>query len=100
MAPRLSWLGFACVLFTVVSGCANEAPVPVNDGPPVAMPARSEVPSLKTVMATHFKVGAAIEPDSTEAPADAALIASQFSSLTAENKMKPGTIGIGEGRYD
>ncbi|CAM2152696.1 Thermostable celloxylanase [Pararobbsia alpina] len=95
-----AWLAFTSIGLATLSGCANEAPLPANDGPAVSMPARSDVPSLKTAMAPYFKVGAAIEPDSTEAPADAALIAAQFSSLTAENKMKPGTIGVGEGRYD
>jgi endo-1,4-beta-xylanase len=58
------------------------------------------VPQLKVVMAPHFKIGAAIEPDSIDSPADAALLAAQFSSLTAENKMKPGTIGVAEGQYN
>lgn len=95
---------FATSLFCAgvisLAGCAHEAPPPPQDGPPVVVPVRSDVPALKSVMAPYFKVGAAIEPDSTTHPADAALLASQFSSLTAENKMKPGTIGIGEGRYD
>ena len=88
-------LALACL-----AGCTNEAPRPAHDGPPLASAPRANVPSLKAVMTPYFKVGAAIEPDSVEQPADAALLVAQFSSLTAENKMKPGTIGAAEGRYD
>ncbi|PXW24912.1 endo-1,4-beta-xylanase [Paraburkholderia caballeronis] len=87
---------------TWVAGCASGG-VAGGARPgdtPLAPAPRADVPALKTVMAAHFKVGAAVEPDALRQPADAALIAQQFSSLTAENKMKPGTIGIAEGRYN
>ncbi|RKP56024.1 endo-1,4-beta-xylanase [Pararobbsia silviterrae] len=92
----------ACVASLAgLAGCADDSGSPASGGPPIAMPARTDLPSLKTEMAPYFKVGAAIEPDSIEAPADSSLIAYQFSSLTAENKMKPGTIGkAGELQYD
>ncbi|MEM5330898.1 endo-1,4-beta-xylanase [Paraburkholderia sp. JHI2823] len=78
------------------AGCAhNQMPVP-QEAAALAQP----LPPLKNVMAAHFKIGAAIETDSIDSPADAALLAAQFSSLTAENKMKPGTIGVAEGKYN
>ncbi|RZF29702.1 endo-1,4-beta-xylanase [Paraburkholderia sp. UYCP14C] len=83
-----------------ITGCAHNQALAAHDGPPLAAAPAEALPPLRTVMAAHFKVGAAIEPDSIENPADAALIAAQFSSLTAENKMKPGTIGVAEGKYN
>lgn len=82
------------------AGCAHNQVGVAHDGPPLAAAPAEALPPLRTVLATHFKVGAAIEPDSIDSPADAALIAAQFSSLTAENKMKPGTIGIAQGQYN
>jgi endo-1,4-beta-xylanase len=92
----------AVSLYTLAwaAGCAHHATAAAQDGPPLAATPEQALPSLKRVMAAHFKVGAAIEPDSIDNPADAALLAAQFSSLTAENKMKPGTIGVAEGEYD
>lgn len=84
----------------VGAGCANHPAAAEHGGPPLAAAPEAAPPQLRNVMAAHFKVGAAIEPDSLDSPADAALLASQFSSLTAENKMKPGTIGVAEGKYD
>jgi endo-1,4-beta-xylanase len=88
-----------CVLAST-AGCAHSPTATVPDGPPLAAAPAEAPPSLRSVMSAHFKVGAAIEPDSIDNPADAALIAAQFSSLTAENKMKPGTIGVAEGQYN
>ncbi|OLL27700.1 1,4-beta-xylanase [Burkholderia sp. SRS-W-2-2016] len=82
------------------AGCANSHAPLAHDGAPLAAPPAEALPPLRSVMAAHFKVGAAIEPDSLDSPADAALLPAQFSSLTAENKMKPGTIGVAPGQYD
>ncbi|WP_233271790.1 endo-1,4-beta-xylanase [Paraburkholderia acidiphila] len=83
-----------------IAGCANNQTMAAHDGRPLAAAPAEALPPLRSVMAAHFKVGAAIEPDSIDSPADAALIAAQFSSLTAENKMKPGTIGVAQGQYN
>lgn len=100
--PPLRLLCLAATLCSVVwtAGCANSQATAAHDGPPLTAAPTATPPQLRSVMATHFKVGAAIEPDSTENAADAALLATQFSSLTAENKMKPGTIGVAEGKYN
>jgi endo-1,4-beta-xylanase len=82
------------------AGCAHDPAATAHDGPPLAAAPAEALPQLRSVMAAHFKVGAAIEPDSIDSPADAALLAAQFSSLSAENKMKPGTIGIAQGQYN
>jgi endo-1,4-beta-xylanase len=82
------------------AACAHNQTNAAFDGPPLAALPAQPLPELKNVMAAHFRIGAAIEPDSIDSPADAALLASQFSSLTAENKMKPGTIGVAEGKYN
>ena len=92
----------AATLCSVIwtTGCANNPATTAHDGPPLAAAPAEPTPQLRSVMAARFKVGAAIEPDSIESPADATLLAAQFSSLTAENKMKPGTIGVAEGKYN
>ena len=82
------------------TGCAHNQTTATQDGPRLAAAPAQPLPPLRNVMAAHFKVGAAIEPDSSDSPPDAALLAAQFSSLTAENKMKPGTIGVAEGKYN
>lgn len=60
------------------------------------LPPPSTAPALKTTLATrfatvNFPVGAAIEPASTLG-ADAIILQKHFSSITAENAMKPATI--------
>lgn len=87
-------------LIAWTAGCAHDQTAAGPGGAPLASAPAQTVPRLKTVMAAHFKIGAAIEPDSIDSPADAALLAAQFSSLTAENKMKPGEIGVAEGQYN
>lgn len=99
-STRLLYLAATLVAVALTTGCvSSHAPV-AHDGPPLAAAPAEATPQLKNVMAAHFKIGAAIEPDSIESPKDAALLAAQFSSLTAENKMKPGTIGVAEGQYN
>ncbi|MEO8061421.1 MAG: endo-1,4-beta-xylanase [Pseudomonadota bacterium] len=60
------------------------------------LPSPASAPALKTVIATNFGVanfpiGAAIEVASTGGP-DSAILIKHFSSITAENAMKPDTI--------
>jgi len=83
-----------------IAGYAASRMLATHDPLPPATASVQALPQLKTLLAAHFKVGAAIEPDALDNPADAALLATQFSSFTAENKMKPGTIGVAEGMYD
>ncbi|RQH04388.1 endo-1,4-beta-xylanase [Paraburkholderia dinghuensis] len=90
---RAIWAAAALCSIAWTAGCAQS-------GAPLAAAPAQAVPQLRSVMATHFKVGAAIEPESIDSPADAALLATQFSSLTAESKMKAGTIGVAEGQYN
>ncbi len=97
---RMLCAAVAVCTFAGATGCAHNQALAAHDGPPLAAAPAEALPPLRTVMAAHFKVGAAIEPDSIDNPADAALIAAQFSSLTAENKMKPGTIGVAQGKYN
>ena len=48
------------------------------------------IPSLKERYRDYFDIGAAITPQLLQTKGD--LIKTQFSSLTAENQMKPGPI--------
>jgi endo-1,4-beta-xylanase len=62
-----------------------------------SLPPPSSAPALKTVLAARygvvdFPVGAAIEPGSTTRTPDSTLLLRHFSSITAENAMKPQTI--------
>jgi endo-1,4-beta-xylanase len=62
--------------------------------------AANEIPALKEVFGSKFLVGAAIEPAQLRNPTDAALLKTHFSSLTAENVMKPHRLAPREGRYN
>jgi endo-1,4-beta-xylanase len=83
------------------AGCGggDEAfvPPPPGGGNPPQLPSPGSAPALKTVLAArfgvvNFPVGAAIEPASTTTAPDSALLIKHFSSITAENVMKPDTI--------
>ena len=52
----------------------------------------SEYPSLKEVYADYFRIGTAFSGNMVSKPEYSGLIASQFSSVTAENDMKPEAI--------
>jgi endo-1,4-beta-xylanase len=60
----------------------------------------SVAPALKDVYAADFLIGAAIQPSQLDSPAEAALLRKHFSSITAENVMKPATIGSSAGSYN
>lgn len=72
-------------------------PPPTPSPPPTGgLPPPSTAPALKTTLAAKygvvdFPIGAAIEPASTT-NADAAVLQKHFSSITAENAMKPDTV--------
>jgi endo-1,4-beta-xylanase len=95
-------IGLAAMLLTALSACGGGGdtftPPPGTGGPSTPeLPNPASAPALKTVLATkfgmpNFPVGAAIEPSSTTNATDSALLTKHFSSITAENVMKPDTI--------
>ena len=79
------------------SGTVVTAPTP----PPAPPPPPATTTKLKDVFADDFDVGAAIglaeiDPDLP----NEAVLSAHFSSLTAENVMKPATLAPSEGVYD
>jgi endo-1,4-beta-xylanase len=61
------------------------------------LPPAATAPALKTEMAArfgtaNFPIGAAIEPAATTDASDSAILLKHFSSVTAENAMKPDSI--------
>jgi endo-1,4-beta-xylanase len=60
----------------------------------------NDIPSLKTMFGSRFLIGAAVEPAQIADPVDAALLRRHYSSITAENVMKPRTIGTAVGVYN
>src|SRR6185295_3088455 len=60
----------------------------------------NDIPSLKTTFGARFLIGAAVEPAQIADPVDAALLRRHFSSITAENVMKPRTLGTAVGIYN
>lgn len=81
-------------------GDRNASMPPVSPSPPPSLPDPANAPRLKDVMAAHFSVGGAIEPSQLGVPADVALLQKHFSSITAENVMKPARIGTAPGIYN
>ena len=87
-------------LMTVLAACGgDDDPFTPPPGGPSApqLPNPASAPALKTTLAAkygvvNFPVGAAIEPGSTTDASDSALLIKHFSSITAENVMKPDTI--------
>jgi len=83
---------------TLLSACGGENPPPSDqNGNPPSSSTPGTAPSLKTTLAARFgvvnyPVGAAIEPASIASTTDSALLTRHFSSITAENVMKPGTL--------
>jgi len=59
-----------------------------------------DIPALKEVFKDDFYIGAAIEPFQLEIPAHRQLLKKHFSSITAENAMKPELIQPEEGSFD
>jgi endo-1,4-beta-xylanase len=59
-----------------------------------------DIPSLKEVFKDDFYIGAAIEPYQLDIPAHRQLLEKHFSSITAENAMKPESIQPVEGLFD
>jgi endo-1,4-beta-xylanase len=91
--------GTAAAALLMLTGCGGDGdslPPPGSGGPPT-LPSPASAPALKTVLAARFgvgdfPVGAAIEPASTTDATDSSLLRKHFSSITAENAMKPDTV--------
>ncbi len=80
------------VAFLVAATCAfaaDTSPAHEND-----------IPSLKATFASHFLIGAAVEPAQISDQVDAALLRRHYNSVTAENVMKPRTVGTAVGIYN
>jgi endo-1,4-beta-xylanase len=94
--------GAAAIAVTLLAGCGGGDepfnPPPGNGGGGTPqLPSPASAPALKATLAAkfgvvNFPIGAAIEPASTVTAADSALLLKHFSSITAENAMKPDTL--------
>jgi endo-1,4-beta-xylanase len=60
---------------------------------------QNDIPSVKDVLAPHFKIGAAIVPSKTTG-VHSQLLSKHFNSITAENDMKWGPIHPTESTYN
>jgi len=98
---RRIWWGIGAAMLVALAGCGGGGDSGGLSPPPPGgggqLPSPSTAPALKTVLAAkygvvNFPVGAAIEPASTTNATDSALLIKHFSSITAENAMKPDTI--------
>lgn len=84
----------------VSASCGGGGGGSASPSPPPSLPDPASAPRLKDVLAANFPVGGAIEPSQLGVAADVALLQKHFSSITAENVMKPVTIGTGPGTYN
>jgi len=99
---RFVYAGVAAILSATLAACGGggdgggSLPPPVGGGGTPQLPSPASAPALKTTLAAkfgmaNFPIGAAIEVASTGGT-DAAILQKHFSSITAENAMKPDTI--------
>jgi endo-1,4-beta-xylanase len=96
-----SRIAMIAVLGALFAGCGGGGEGPSNPPPPVGgggpgLPPPASAPALKTTLAARFgvvnyPVGGAIEAASLTG-ADRDILLKHFSSITAENAMKPDTI--------
>jgi endo-1,4-beta-xylanase len=93
-------IAMIALLGALFAGCGGGGEGPSNPPPPVGggpnLPPPASAPALKTTLAARFgvvnyPVGAAIEAGSLVG-ADRDILLKHFSSITAENAMKPDTI--------
>jgi endo-1,4-beta-xylanase len=63
-------------------------------------PIQTDIPSISETYSTTFWIGAALEPVQLDSLRHTQLLTYHFSSLTAENVMKPGPIHPSEGTYN
>ncbi|WP_031238864.1 endo-1,4-beta-xylanase [Asticcacaulis sp. AC466] len=66
----------------------------------VTLPDPATAPALKTVFASKFKIGFAVDPALTSQAPTNALLLKHASTLTAESVMKANPIGVSAGVYD
>jgi endo-1,4-beta-xylanase len=100
---RTRILASICIAALAVScggGGRSTSTPPVAPSPPPSLPDPASAPRLKDVLAANFPVGGAIEPSQLGVATDVALLQKHFNSITAENVMKPATIGTGPGTYN
>lgn len=67
--------------------------------PKTSLPVQTDLAKLKDVYQNYFKVGAALEPIQLEGKSRE-LLDMHFSSVVAENAMKPGSINSTKGTYN
>ena len=104
ISARLRLKLLAGAAFTALGACggggSSSTPSAVTPPPPPPPPPPVTEGQLKNRFASNFVVGAAIEASQIAAGStDAAILASQFSSITAENLMKPYALAPTEGTY-
>ena len=81
-------------------GSSDPTPTPSPSPTPTPTPTPAPVMSLRDVYADHFRIGAAIGPAQvTNGSPDLALLQRHFSSITAENVMKPAYLAPSPGVY-
>jgi len=91
--------------FYVESSGVNDAyyiddiKVLMTEPPKTSPPVQTDLAKLKDVYQNYFKVGAALEPIQLEGKSRE-LLDMHFSSVVAENAMKPGSINSTKGTYN
>ena len=81
------------------SPAPTPTPTPTPTPPPTPTP--TPVSAIKDVFAASFPIGAAVGLTELDAASeDRALVEAQFSSLVAENIMKPSSLAPSAGNYD
>ena len=90
-------IGMAASILVAASVSALHAQIPRADTSPAH---ENDIPSLKSTFGSRFLIGGAIEAAQIAEPVDAALLRRHFGSITAENVMKPRTIGTAVGVYN
>jgi endo-1,4-beta-xylanase len=103
---RLKLLAGAAIAALTACGSNGSSPTPVSVSPPPAPPPPPPPPpsaadgQFKNRFQSNFVVGAAIGTSQiASGSADANILTTQFSSITAENLMKPEALSPTEGAY-
>ena len=94
---------FLIIIILLLAACDTDAGVTTeeeNPQPEEEEVAEEEISSLKEFFKDDFYIGAAVEAAQLEIPAQKELILKHFSSITAENAMKPEEIQPVEGVFD
>lgn len=83
----------------LMPGFRNRDPAPARNISAAAADFQSELKGLKDYYKNYFPIGVSVSPGDLQGD-EAALIRSQFNSLTPENAMKMGPIHPEENRFD